>query len=457
MDNGPMTRRPTYEELEARVRDLESMLLEDKERFNEIYRNISEFIYEHDGEGTITEISLHFIGQLGYSREELIHRNIREFLPPHGLKLYDGYLKRVHENGRDEGLMKVLARDGTMHIIEYKNMLVNSPGDISRIRGIAKDVTERLETEQALIESDMRFSAVLESIEDGYFEVNLKGDFTFFNNRIQGHLGYSTEELEGKNYREYMDEENARLVFETFHQVFLTGNSVRAVEWELIKKDGTKMYVEASVNLKRNRSGKPCGFQGIIRDSTQRKRSEQRLAYLAYHDALTGLFNRKGFLEQLDETLKEARRFENKRTILYLDLDKFKKVNDLYGHETGDRLLVEVSSRLRKILRDTDYISRLGGDEFTVILGNQAEIQPESVAHRIVRRLSMPYRICGAVIDFVTPSIGISTYPDDGNDLETLLKHADVAMYKAKEQGNRFVRYSNVLIHPSSLMTMQSR
>jgi diguanylate cyclase (GGDEF)-like protein/PAS domain S-box-containing protein len=445
-----MADKPTYRDLEKRVKELEAHLKENNERFNEIYRNLSEFIYEHDLEGNFTEINLQFIGQLGYSREELIRMNVKDIMPDRFNKYFDEYLKRVMENGKDEGLMQVLAKNGDVHIIEYTNVIINTPAGTQGIRGIARDVTDRLETEQALIESDMRFRSILESIEDGYYEVDLEGNMTFFNNPISENLGYTEEELIGKNYKEYMDEENARIVFETFHRAFMTEVSAKTIEWELIRKDGVKLFVEASVNLRKNRKGEPIGFQGIIRDITDRKRSEKELAFLAYHDALTGLYNRKAFLERFDETLKDAKRYENKRAILYLDLDKFKKVNDLYGHEIGDRLLVEVSSRLKKILRENDYISRLGGDEFTIIMSDSKGIKPERVARRILEKLSKPYDFSAITIDFVTPSIGISIYPDDGNDVETLLKHADEAMYKAKETGNRYVHYSNFIYEHSS-------
>ncbi|HPR51101.1 MAG TPA: PAS domain S-box protein [Deltaproteobacteria bacterium] len=447
-----VTGRPTYRQLQQKVRELETRLSENTERFNEIYYNVSEFIYGHDLEGNFTEINLKFVGQLGFTREEMIGRNIREIIPGRKKKHFEEYMERILDNGRDEGLMQVLSKDGAKHIVEYKNMLVHTPEGDTVIHGIARDVTERLETEQALLESDMRFRAILESIEDGYFEVDIAGNLTFFNNRIYEHLGYTSDELIGKNYREYMDEDNARIIFETFHEVFMTGNSIKSIEWELMRKDGTTMFVEASVNLRRNRDGEPIGFQGIIRDTTDRKRSEQELAYLAYHDTLTGLYNRKAFLEKLDETLREAKRYENTRTILYLDLDKFKKVNDIYGHGTGDRLLVEVSSRLKKILRDTDYISRLGGDEFTVILGNHSDLSAEKVAGRILKSLSRPYNLMNVSIDFVTPSIGISIYPEDGQDVETLLKHADEAMYKAKEEGNRYVCYRDMFCNSLSSM-----
>lgn len=438
----------TYDELLEKLNELEEKLSRNNERFAEICKNISEFIFEHDLEGNFTEINPPYIGQLGYTRDDLVGKNTRNMMPKHYWKQFDEYLERVKKQGKDEGLMQVVARDGSTHIIEYKNALKEDEKGSKTVLGIAKDVTEQLETEQALIESDTRFRIILDSIEDGYFEVDLAGNFTFFNHRIHEHLGYTEEELTGMNYTAIMDEYNADIVFNAFHKIFLNGASIQTMEWELMKKDKTPIHVETSVSLRKNRKGDPIGFQGIIRDVTERKRSEQELAYMAYHDHLTGLYNRKAFMEKLTDTLREAKRYENRRGILYLDLDGFKKVNDIYGHEIGDKLLIEVASRLREILRGSDYISRLGGDEFTVILTNFQDLNAECVAERIVQYISSPYKLSGITIDFVSASVGISIFPDDGHDAQTLLKHADTAMYKAKEQKSCYIRYSNVIQYP---------
>ncbi len=443
-----MNGKPTYDELLAKLRDLEAKVLNDTERFAEICKNISEFIFEHDLEGNFTEINPHYLGQLGYSREDMIGKNTRQMMPPQYQKQFDEYLQRVITQGKDEGLMQVMAKDGSVHIIEYKNSLKDNGNGNKSVLGIARDVTEQLETEQSLIESDMRFRLIIDAIEDGYFEVDLAGDFTFFNHRVHEHLGYTEEELMGKSYKLLMEEKNAEFVFKTFHNIFMTGESVQSMEWDLMKKDGTVIYVETSVSLRKNRKGDPIGFQGIIRDVTERKRSEQELAYMAYHDPLTGLYNRKAFMEKLADTLREAKRYENRRAILYLDLDSFKKANDMYGHEIGDKLLIEVASRLRDALRGSDYISRLGGDEFTIILTNSQDLHAERVAERIVKNVSEPYKIGGILIDFISASVGISVYPDDGHDAQLLLKHADTAMYKAKETKGCFMRYSNVIPYP---------
>lgn len=429
------------EDLGKRLDELERISCDDLEMFNEIFQSVNEFIFEHDVHGNFTGICPRFVGFLGYCREELLSRNVRDLLQDKDQAHFQSYLDRVMENGRDEGLIQLVTKVGRRRIVEHKNLLMVNPDGTRIIRGIAKDVTDVLETEQALIESEIRFRTILDSIEDGYFEVDLNGNFTFFNDAIPNHVGYSPDELLGLNYKEYMDDANVRLAFETFHKVFVTGSPTKSFEWQIIKKDGTRIYVEASVSLQRDRNGDPTGFCGIIRDISDRKRSEQELAYMAYHDALTGLHNRKAFLEKLDEAIREARRHENERSILYIDLDHFKKVNDVHGHEVGDRLLVQVAERLRKVLRDTDYISRLGGDEFTVILGGISKANPVKLAERILGNLGKPYEINGLIIDFVTPSIGMSTYPGDGHDAETLLKHADNAMYKAKEKRNSFEVY----------------
>lgn len=437
-----MAGRPTYEELEEKIRELRARLGSYRERFREVSRDITEFVFEHDLDGNFTEVIPDHTGRLGLAREDIVGKNARELMPEHYRRQFDEYLERIISNGKDEGLFQVLSNDGCAHVIEYRNVMTADGKGARVVRGIARDVTERLETEQALIESDTRFRIILDSIEDGYFEVDLKGNFTFFNNPIPEHLGYTEEEMMGMNYRRLMDEKNAEYVFSVFHNIFITGQSIKSMEWELMKKDGSRIVVDTSVSLKKDRKGDPVGFQGIIRDITERKRFEQELAYLAYHDPLTGLFNRKAFLEKLTETIGEARRYEGTRAVLYLDLDSFKKVNDIHGHEVGDRLLVEVAARLRSTVRQCDYISRLGGDEFTVILTNPRQLQTERAAERIVKRLSLPYHILGIRIDFISASIGISVFPEDGHDVQTLLKRADEAMYQAKERKRCFVRYS---------------
>ncbi|MBF0118470.1 MAG: diguanylate cyclase [Desulfobacterales bacterium] len=317
----------------------------------------------------------------------------------------------------------------------YKNQLEDKTKElITKNDALKQEVENHTKTSEALRDSEKRYRNILESIEEAYFETDLSGNFTFFNDSLCKNLKYPKEEIMGMNYRKYTDEVNAKKVFHAFNRIHTTGETVKIFDWEFIRKDGTKSYVETSVSLIKDFNGNVIGFRGIARDVSERKKYEEELAYLAFHDTLTGLYNRKAFMERLRETLLQAKRFNIEKAILYIDLDKFKQVNDTYGHEIGDKLLIEVASRLRASLRDVDYICRLGGDEFTIILNNIYESRPEKVAERITEKISLPYHIDGHTIDFISSSIGISEYPKDGINIETLIRTADTAMYENKNR-----------------------
>jgi len=294
--------------------------------------------------------------------------------------------------------------------------------------------------EVSLRKSEDRYRAMLENIEEFFYEVDLLGNLIFFNDAFYKMMGYSKDELVGMNFREFTDEETEIKVFQTFKKAYETGKPRRGFEWRLIRKDGTICYVEISVSLIKDDSGESIGFRGIARDISD-------LLFLVYHDSLTGLYNRKAFFQRLKETLAFAKRDQVEKNIFYMDLDRFKQVNDNYGHDVGDEVLKEVAIRLKASLRETDHICRLGGDEFTVILNNFQPSCPETAANRIIENLSRPYRVKDHVIDFITPSIGISSYPKDAVDMEELLKCADVAMYEAKKDRGNFVFYDKSMEH----------
>ncbi|HEV2112254.1 MAG TPA: EAL domain-containing protein, partial [Gammaproteobacteria bacterium] len=182
-------------------------------------------------------------------------------------------------------------------------------------------------------------------------------------------------------------------------------------------------------------AGVPLYFDGVIADITDRKRAEQQVYQLAHYDNLTGLPNRALLRDRLGQAIHDAKRRDAKLAVLFLDLDRFKTVNDSLGHETGDRLLQAVAARLRESMRDSDTISRQGGDEFLLILRDVADAH--SVAHlaeKLLEVISKPYTL-GEYQLHITPSIGISLFPDDATDFDSLIRNADAAMYQAKENG----------------------
>lgn len=201
------------------------------------------------------------------------------------------------------------------------------------------------------------------------------------------------------------------------------------------RKDGSVYPQWLNIAAIRDSNGTTKQYVGLFTDITEHKKAEERLRYQAYHDPLTGLPNRLLYTEHLEIALSQANRRNSMSCVMLLDLDHFKYVNDTFGHDFGDRLLITVAHRLRECLRKEDTLARMGGDEFTILLPLVDDMKDISrVSEKIVSSFSNPVSISGKEL-YVTASIGISLYPDNGNDAETLLKNADAAMYRAKENG----------------------
>ena len=176
------------------------------------------------------------------------------------------------------------------------------------------------------------------------------------------------------NHRQFTNEETAKEVFQAFNKVYTTGEPSKGFDWQIIRKDGIERYIEASVSLQKDSSGKPTGFKGIIRDITERKRIEQQINYMATHDTLTGLPNRLMFSQLLNQAIQSAQRNKRQLAVFFIDLDRFKTINDSLGHEAGDRLLKEMARRFKRSLRAVDVVGRLGGDEFVILIEEVDEL-----------------------------------------------------------------------------------
>jgi diguanylate cyclase (GGDEF)-like protein/PAS domain S-box-containing protein len=324
--------------------------------------------------------------------------------------------------------------DGTVRKGIYSARLINITGEQCLIF-VLQDVTEQKIMEEALLQSEEKYRSILENIQEAYFEVDLAGNLTFFNDSLCRLAGRPREELEYANYSQFSDKETSEDIFKAFNKIYKTGNPSEGIDWLIIRKDGTKRYIEATVSLKKNSSGDPIGFKGVIRDITERKRIEQEIKDMATHDALTGLPNRLMFTQLLNHAIQTARRYQRQFAVLFVDLDRFKIINDTMGHEAGDQLLKEIAGRFKQSLRASDVVSRLGGDEFIVLVEEVSELnQIDTLAQKILTSAMKPIVIMGKECR-VTASVGISVFPRDGEDDQTLMKNADVAMYFAKEEG----------------------
>jgi len=297
------------------------------------------------------------------------------------------------------------------------------------------DINDRKRAEEAVRLSEEKYRNILARMNDSYFEVNLTGNFTFVNDATCHNLGYTREELIGKNFKLIVTEDTWKLVFEAYHNVYLTGQPNNGFSFPIIRKDGSVGFTESSISLLENERGEAIGFRSVGRDVTERKKLETKLEEMATHDALTGLPSRTLLNDRLNVAIHQAKRKSRTIAVMMLDLDKFKSVNDTLGHSVGDELLKAVGGRLTKVTRKTDTVARFGGDEFMILLSEITGMdEAAEIAQRILCSFQEPFLLEGNELQ-ITTSIGIALYPDDGSDINTLVKYSDAAMYTVKASG----------------------
>jgi diguanylate cyclase (GGDEF)-like protein/PAS domain S-box-containing protein len=221
----------------------------------------------------------------------------------------------------------------------------------------------------------------------------------------------------------------------------LAGDKSYDIEHRVVRPDGSVRWVHAQADIVRDAEGRTVSMVGVVQDVTERKTSEERIQYLAYYDALTGLPNRALFEDRLRHAVIDADRRERLVGVMFLDVDRFKDVNDSLGHETGDRLLKAVAERLTAVVRKGDTVARLGGDEFTVILAGMAHVDDAAhVAQKILEVFEQPFHVAQREFH-MTASVGITLYPFDDSNSSHLLRNADIAMYRAKEAGRNTYQF----------------
>ncbi|HEP9279482.1 TPA: diguanylate cyclase [Pseudomonas aeruginosa] len=306
--------------------------------------------------------------------------------------------------------------------------------ELGQLAGEMNQMLERLE------HSEARDRAILQSMRDGYFEMDVDGVILTVNPALYQLLGQTRETLIGHPYYELLGEDDLARARQPFQRAMQSGAG-KTFAIPLQRADGSLGYFEATVSLIHDLQGELRGYRGIVRDVSDQIAYQQQLLEMAYRDPLTGLGNRKAFDEQLGQALLRAGSGGSELALLYLDLDRFKEVNDRFGHDIGDALLRTVAERVRSTLRQPDKAYRLGGDEFAVLLEDSQENNPQRLAERLLAALVQPIALNGERIDFVTPSIGIALYPRHAGDAEGLVRAADSAMYEAKRQRNHYCLY----------------
>lgn len=277
-----------------------------------------------------------------------------------------------------------------------------------------------------------------------FSETDMQGNITYVNEQFCAISGYSVHELLGKNHRILNSSLHPP---EFFAELWKTISSGKVWKGEIcnIRKDGTLYWVESTIVATYDSEANVKKYVSIRFDVTEKRKLMEVLQWRADHDVLTGLPNRSLLYDRFKQSVATAHRNHSSLAVCILDLDGFKLINDRYGHAIGDRLLVEVSERLKKIIRGEDTVARLGGDEFVILLGLMHANELEMAMQRILTALSLAYTIDGIELN-ISASIGVTIYPKDDADIDSLLRHADQAMYRAKLRGRDCYHLFNILL-----------
>ncbi len=378
--------------------------------------------------GKILEANEPFARMFGYELPEVIGMSASDATTPESAELI---MKNIQSGFEKPYEIAGVKKDGTIFNIEVvgKNCLYQ--GRDARVTAF-RDITEIKRAEEALKESEAQFRTLADTVAAATF-IFQETKMCYVNPAAEAVTGYTQDELLAMDFWDIIHSDFQDLVKERGLARQQGGDVPARYEVKIVTKSGEERWVDFTAGAIEF-EGKPAVL-GTAFDITERRRAEETIKHLAYHDGLTDLPNRSLFEDRLAVALAQARRKKQMSAVMFLDLDRFKVVNDTVGHALGDRLLQGVAERLMGLVRDGDTVARVGGDEFTLLLPDVAG--PEDtveVAERILDALRQPWVLNGHEFR-ITTSIGIAMYPNDGEDVESLLRNADTAMYRAKDGG----------------------
>ena len=371
----------------------------------------------------------------GFSKDEFLQMTIADIRPPEELPTMYSTLAALHDRDRNR-IFRHRKKNGTVFDAEITSFEFVSAGRRARLV-IAVDVTERRIADERLRENEERYRLLFERNLAGVFRSTIDGRILEVNDALARIFGYTREELlTVTSYSLYFTpEEQQRLMARLREQ-----KSLSNIELRMRRKDGSEIWALENMNLLE--SGDDGIIEGTIIDITDRKAAQEQVEYQAYHDVLTGLPNRLLFRDRIGVALAHARRNRRAVAVMFLDLDQFKLINDTLGHTVGDGLLQAAAERLVRCVRADDTVARMGGDEFTILISDLPDARGAlTVAQKVLDSMLKPMVVDGHEL-FVTTSVGIAVFPEDGMDAETLLKNSDRAMYRAKEAGRNNYQFA---------------
>ena len=374
--------------------------------------------------------------------EQVIGKSVIDIVTPEFRKPFRALTKQVFEGQPGRLEFQIRSLKGVHRWLETNAVpLTDSQGDIVSLLGVTRDISERKQAETALRESEKRFRDTLEYAPIGMSITSLGGHIILANRALCHLLGYDKATLETMAFRDFTHPEDLAQSAANMERVLAGEIDSYQMEKRYLHKNGQAVWVQLTASLLKDTEGAPINFIAQVEDISERKRDQEQIRQLAYYDTLTNLPNRRLLMDRFNQALSQAKRFQRSLAVMFIDLDRFKAINDQLGHDIGDELLKVVAARLNTCVRTGDTVSRQGGDEFIVIL---TEIKHPEDAERVARKILDALALSVAVGEHrlhITTSIGIAVFPVDGTeDARELMKKADMAMYEAKDAGRNQYR-----------------
>jgi diguanylate cyclase (GGDEF)-like protein/PAS domain S-box-containing protein len=441
----PDTVAVTTRDVSERVR-AERALESERTRFRAMVEHVSDIVVMTDASTTVTWVSESVERLIGYAPATLVGRSAFELIHADDIeRVSERFARALAEQPREPQPieLRVVCADGAVRWFEAvgRNRL-----DDPDLRGLIvhmRDITEQRETAARLRDSEARNRSILETAVDGIVTVNSRGIVDGFNRGAERIFGWSAEEIVGRSYEVLLAPDDLVKLRRGLSGELPSGHFQNFG----LRKDGSRF--PAQMSLSTVEVGGERLFTTIVRDVSEERMNEARLRLMALNDPLTGLPNRREMTARIDDALARAANGGSKVAVLYLDLDRFKLINDTLGHQVGDELLVLAAARIGRLLRVHDAVGRLGGDEFVVLCEHLlSPTDAVEIAQRVCSALAHPFELAGHSL-FVSGSVGIAIWDGGPERAADLLRQADTAMYRAKEEGRGRIALFDHAMHAS--------
>jgi diguanylate cyclase (GGDEF)-like protein/PAS domain S-box-containing protein len=434
----------------------ESALRESEERYRDLFENANDLIYTHDLDGNFTSINRAGERITGYSREEAVTMHVSQVVAPEYIEQAKRMITtKVDGDGPTAYELEIISKNGNRVSLELSTRLMMLDGKPIGIQGIGRDITERKRTEEALKASEQRYRQLGEGILHQIWTARPDGLLDYVNKRTLEYFERTREEMLGDGWRGVVHSDDLESALAKWGQSLATGEPYET-EFRLRRHDGQYRWHVAKATAGRDSFGNINKWFGTNTDIHEQKESEEKLNYYARHDPLTDLPNRPEFMNQLRLAIqRNCENPEARFAVLFLDLDRFKVINDSLGHAVGDKLIVAIAGRLKATLRPGDVVARLGGDEFTILLNRTGvEHDVAQVVERIQSKIAEPFTIDNYEV-FTTVSVGIILSDELDRGADDYLRDADAAMYRAKEAGKARYEIFDREMHVQNLNLLQ--